>query len=213
MEEYIINVVDTETTSLSPITGEIIELSIMRFYLSNPEVIEQKTWCIKALNEEGIEDAALKVSGHKKDDILWKTEEGKQLYKHPVEVIPDIERWIVTDDMSAHDRIFAGQNPMFDFEFMLETWKRNNALDSFPFVHGHNKLVVDTKMLTMIIDLCMGKKRKKYSLGNLISDFGIKKGKAHRADEDVRMTKDLLVKQLQGISKAVKESFADCYKE
>jgi DNA polymerase III alpha subunit (gram-positive type) len=170
---------------------------------------EQKTWLVKAINEASISDEALKKNGHKLEDITWKSEFGRQNYKLPQDVIIDIEQWINQDGMSAHDRVFAGQNPNFDLKFMVEFWKKNDSFDTFPFVYGHNNLVIDTKELALFIDICLGRKRERYNLGSLIKDYGIKKGTAHRADEDSRMTADLLIKFINGMSKSIKESFGD----
>jgi len=57
----------------------------------------------------------------------------------------------------------------------------------------------------------LGKKREKYNLGALVKAFGVKKRKAHCAEEDAIMTKDLLVTQLCGIKEAAKMAFEKCH--
>lgn len=210
MSQYVIYVQDTETTGLEIGINEIIELSLIRLVFKDDDFdADQKTWLLKALKADTIKDDALAINGHKKEDILWQTPYGKENYKLPEDAIMEIEDWITEDKMSTHDRVFAGQNPMFDFEHMLALWKSCNAEDTFPFLTGHNRRIIDTKEIALFIDICLGKKREKYSLGNLIKAFGIKKGKAHRADEDTRMTKDLLVKFIKALRPAVKENFND----
>lgn len=205
-DNYIIYVQDTETTGLS-MDNDIIEISFLRIQNKN---FEQKTWLLKAVNEASIQDDALKVNGHKKEDILWKTQYGRENYKNPSDALFEIEEWINKDGMSSHDRVFAGQNPLFDFDRMVELWSRCNTLDTFPFITGHNKLIVDTKQLALFIDICLGVKRDRYNLGSLVKAFGVKKGTAHRADEDTRMTADLLVKFIDGMTPSIKQSFTDC---
>jgi DNA polymerase III alpha subunit (gram-positive type) len=212
-ENYIVYVCDTETTGLIPGTHEIIELSLYRLDLENPDNNDQKTWLVRALKPDTIQDEALAVSGHLREDILCLTKTGKDTYKHPLDVVASIESWIGHDDMSANDRVLAGQNIIFDYEHMEHLWKSQGSYDTFPFTTGYNKLLLDTKLLTIAIDICVGKKRSQYSLGSLIKAFGIKKEKAHRADADVRMTKDLLVKYLNVIKPVIKEAFVNNYNE
>lgn len=209
-DQYIIYVIDTETTGLDPVNNEIVELSMSRFSFSDKIETDQKTWLIKALKPETIQEDALKVNGHKIEDILCQSDFGKENYKHPEDVIVDIEDWIAADKMSANDRVFGGQNPMFDFNMMTSLWKNQNSIHTFPFITGHNAKLVDTKQLALILDICMNRKRDKYNLGSLVKSYSVKKGHAHRADEDVRMTLDLLVKMFKAISNDMtKESLKD----
>lgn len=196
MEEYIIYVTDVETTGKTPGIHEIIELSSLRFCLNSQEM-EQKSWLIKAMNSDTIEEEALSVNGHKREDILHQTKYGKENYMLPTDFIPEYDAWVSMDDMSTHDRVFCGQNPYFDFDHMKAMWSQYESIDTFPFIIGHNTLIQDTKTLALTIDIAMGIKRERYNLGSLVKDFGVKKEKAHRADADVRMTKDLFVKQIQ----------------
>jgi len=210
-EGYVIYVSDVESTGLNKENNEIIELSMLRLFLDGSKDDEQKTWLLKALKPETIEDEALKINGHKREDILCLSEFGKENYLHPEVVLPQIENWIAEDDMTSSDRVLGGQNVLFDFEMMECTWKRFNSIDTFPFQLGHNKLTVDTKQLALFIDIIAGKRRKFYNLGSLVKDYGIKKEKAHRADADVRMTKDLLLKQIEPFIKIIKEGKLDIF--
>lgn len=212
-EQYVIYVSDTETTGLDKDLNEIIELSMIRLFLDGSREEEQKTWLMKALKPETITDEALKINGHKREDILCLTAHGKENYINPKELLPKIENWIAEDDVTSADRILGGQNIMFDFDIMESTWKRHGVIDTFPFQLGHNKLTIDTKQLALFIDIIAGKRRKFYNLGSLIKAYGIKKEKAHRADADTRMTKDLLLKQILPFKKVVLEAFPDIFND
>lgn len=210
-EGYIIYVSDTETTGLDKDQNEIIELSMLRLFLDGSRLEEQKTWLMKALKPETIQDEALKINGHKREDILWLTAYGKENYRNPKELLPEIENWIAEDDMTSADRVLGGQNVRFDFDMMESTWKKQGAFDTFPFLAGHKRQVIDTKELALFIDIIAGKRRKFYNLGSLVKAYGIKKEKAHRADADTRMTKDLLLKQIEPFKKIVLEAFPDIF--
>jgi DNA polymerase III alpha subunit (gram-positive type) len=166
---------------------------------------------MRALKPETISDEALKVNGHKREDILWLTAHGKENYKNPKDVLPEIENWIAEDDVTSADRVLCGHNVMFDFNIMESTWLRHLAIDTFPFLTGSKRQTIDTKELALFIDIIAGKRRKFYNLGNLIKAYGIKKEKAHRADADTRMTKELVVKQAAPFKKVVLEAFSNIF--
>lgn len=210
-EGYVIYVSDVESTGLHKDNNEIIELSMLRLFLDGSREDEQKTWLLKALKPETIEEEALKINGHKREDILCMTAIGKETYFHPEIVLPQIENWIAEDDVTSSDRVLGGQNINFDFDMMESTWKRFNSIDTFPFQLGHNRLTIDTKLIALFIDIIAGKRRKFYNLGSLVKDYGVKKEKAHRADADVRMTKDLLLKQIEPFKKVIAEGKLDIF--
>ena len=207
MSDYIIYISDVETTGRDPKENEVIEISYLRFYFNKPDEIDQKTWLLRALNPATIKDDALAKNGHKKEDILCKTEYGRDNYKSPELVLPEIEDWFSQDGHSAYDRVFAGQNPWFDMDFQTELWSKNNSLDTFPFENGPNLKIIDTKEIVLLIDIVLGQTRDSYSLSNLVKNFGVKKEKAHRADADVRMTKDLLINLVNGFKESVEKNF------
>lgn len=212
IEGYVIYVIDCETTSLDTLNGDVVEISAARLIPRDNGSYEeeQRTWLLKALNPKAITDEALKINGHVREDILCLTKEGKEKYKHPLDVVNDIELWMMDDNVSSMDRIFAGQNPFFDIEALKHLWKKVGKND-FPFAIENNNRVIDTKQMVVLFDVCTGKRRKYYNLSNLVKACGVKKGKAHRADEDVRMTKDLLLKLISFIKEPVAEAFKDCY--
>jgi DNA polymerase III epsilon subunit-like protein len=208
---YIIYVVDTETTGLDTEKNEVIEISASRFSMADPDNREQKTWYLKALSPETIQDRALDINKHKREDILHMTEFGRETYRDPLEVVTDFECWVMDDDMSAMDRIMAGQNIEFDIKMLKALWKRQDSETTFPFNLDRGDRTIDTKMLATAIDLCTGRRRRYYNLSTLVKSFGVKKRKAHRAEDDVAMTVDLLCAMLTPIVPPAGDAFKDCY--
>jgi DNA polymerase III epsilon subunit-like protein len=213
MEAYVMYVIDTETTSLNHQTGDVVEISAIRLIRDEEFNLkeEQKTWLLKVLNPDGIEDTALAINGHKREDILWLTDFGKENYKEPNDVVIDIESWIMQDGVSAMDRVFVGQNPDFDIKALQALWLKVNSSETFPFCLEKGNRVLDTKQLALIVDICNNKRRLRYDLSGLVKSFGVKKGKAHRAADDTKMTADLFAKIIKPISAVVTESFKDSY--
>ncbi len=208
---YIIYVVDTETTGLSAMDNDVIEISACRFRMSNFKETEQKTWYLKALNPSTIEDEALSINKHKREDILHLTKFGRDTYQDPIEAVAEIERWIMTDKMSAMDRVIAGQNIQFDIRALKALWERVDSANTFPFSLDRGSRTLDTMMLATAIDVCTGRRRRYYNLNTLVKSFGVKKRKAHRAEDDVAMTIDLLIKMLEPLKETAAKEFADCY--
>jgi DNA polymerase III epsilon subunit-like protein len=211
--EFIIYVIDTETTGLDPIKNDVIEISACRLILGQDDKREQKTWFLKAMNAETIQDEALAVNHHDRSEILWLNKAGRDKYKLPSDVIVEIENWVAEDGVSAIDRVFAGQNPVFDVNALTELWKRAGSPDTFPFALEHNSRIIDTKQLAIMVDLCTGNRRRYYNLSTLVKSFGVKKAKAHTAEGDVQMTADLLIAFLSPLTKTISETFKDCYTE
>ncbi len=210
---YRIYVNDCETTSLNP-QADVIETSFFRFSLTDSSFVEeQKTWFMKAVQPSLIEDEALAINGHKKQDILWQTEEGRLKYLEPSIAISEIENWIMEDNVSAMDRIFAGHNAEIDANWLQALWLRQNCKDTFPFALDNGNRIFDTKQTMLEIDLCTGRRREYYNLSSCTKALGVKKGKAHQASEDVRMTKDLLVKLLGPLVKIIAETHKNSYVE
>jgi DNA polymerase III alpha subunit (gram-positive type) len=214
-DSYVVYVTDTETTGLT-LDHEIIELSLLRIKIDTNFVkfdVDQKTWLIKALNPTIIEDEALAVNGHKREDILHLSQYGKDNYLHPSDAIPQMELWILDDDASAMDRVFAGHNCSFDHDRMKKMWERQDSKETFPFDCNKGNRLLDTKQLALWVDLCCGRRRTRYDLSGLVKAFNIKKEKAHRADADTRMTAELIIKFLSELGPSVREKFAECYIE
>jgi DNA polymerase III epsilon subunit-like protein len=190
---------DTETTGLDHLKNEIIELSIYR--LSDDS---QRTWCLRPTKYDTIQPDALRVNGHKLEDLKHQTAFGKETYLEPNKVIPDIENWFLNDGMSAEDRILIGQNPRFDLAFLQDLWIQQGAKDTFPF--GNRPFTVDTRELSVFLDLCFNTRNQYYNLGSLVERYKVKKEKAHAAAADTRMCRDVFMAQLKLVQDMIKEN-------
>jgi DNA polymerase III alpha subunit (gram-positive type) len=177
---------DTETTGLDYVDNSPIEISIIRFKTG-----EQKTWHLKALNEDKINLGSLKVNGHKLEDITHQTKAGKDKYLDPKIVIIDIENWLMEDNLSAEERIICGHNIDFDKNMLRFLWKKLDSVDSFPF--GRRSL--DTFQLEFFLDYVNKSIKDSYSLSALLKNYGIKNEKAHSAEADTKATSKLIEKQ------------------
>jgi len=185
---YALYVCDTETTGLNPFVNDVIEVSFCR--LSDNI---QKTWKLKPFNIENIQLEALKINGHKLEDLLYMTSYGKETYREPTKVIIEIENWIMEDSYPCEKRILIGQNVMFD-KYMLENlWSKCEASDSFPF----GRRYLDTMQIQFFMDFCKDEFLDSYSLTNIIKKYGIKNSRAHTAEADTVATKELFEKQVE----------------
>lgn len=215
MSGYVVYVNDTETTGLIAaekkgleVLDDAIEISMLRLRENNGKFdTDQKTWYLKPLNPKAISDDALRVNKHKKEDLLWLTEYGKKTYREPKDVLPEIEMWVMEDEVSIKDRIFVGHNPDFDVNVMQALWEKLGQKNSFPFDLAKGARVLNTMQIALIIDLCLHTRRDFYNLGSLVKDFGITKRTAHRAEGDTQMTSDILLNFLIAVMPAIQESF------
>lgn len=214
---YVQYCIDVEATGLDPIKNDIIEVCFWRFGDA-----ESKTWWLTPLSPENIEEEALQINKHLREDILHQTKEGREKYRHPSEVLPEIEMWLMEDGAATEERVFIGQNPMFDYEFLLALWRKMGVEKEFPFgywipnrdgTERNQGYIIDTIQLARLIDVCTGKKRAKYGLGSLVKDFGVTKSTAHRADGDVKMTKELYEKMIGVLRDPIIVAFNDTYNE
>lgn len=185
--DYVIYVADVETTGLDDRTNDVIELSLHRL---TDDV--QKTWCLKPFNPSAIDADSLRINGHKREDILHQTKEGRERYLDPNKVIIEVENWIMEDGVPATQRIIAGQNIAFDRGFLEQHWIKGQSKDSFPF----GRRTLDTMNIEFFMDLCRDSMSEGYSLANLTRKYGLKNEKAHSAAADVKVTKDILLKQI-----------------
>lgn len=192
--DYVIYVGDVETTGLDERKHDVIELSLHRL---TDDV--QKTWCLKPLAPADIDMDSLRINGHKLEDLLHKTAEGRARYLEASKVIIDIENFIMEDGVPTTQRILAGQNVGFDKAFLEWLWRKCDSKDSFPF----GRRMLDTMQIEFFLDLCRGKMSEGYSLKNLTSKYGLKNEKAHSAAADVKVTKDVLLKQVETFKKAL----------
>lgn len=188
-----IYVADTETTGLDHSKHEIIELSMYHVNLDR-----QRTWYIKPMHPELAQADALRINGHKLEDISHKTAEGREKYQEPSKAIVDIENWMLEDMASPEEKILSGQNITFDETFFKSLWSKHNGMETYPF--GNRPFLLDTRQVELFINLIEGKRLDYYNLGSLVEKYGVKKLKAHSAEQDTIMTKDVLLKQLSVFS-------------
>ena len=120
-------VTDIETTGLDSHLHDVIELSMYR--LSDDS---QKTWCLKPLNPDHIDPGALRVNGHKLEDLTHKTKEGRERYLDANSVLVDVENWMALDGLPTEKRFLIGQNIAFDKDRLEQLWIKCNSKDSFP---------------------------------------------------------------------------------
>lgn len=188
---YVFYVADIETTGLDSHKHDVIELSLHR--LNDTSENAQKTWCLKPLMPDNIEAEALRINGHKLEDLLHKTKEGRERYLEPSQVLVDVENWLSDDMVPAEKRFLIGQNIGFDKERLEQLWTRCNSRDSFPF----GRRLIDTMQIELFFDFCKGQFAEGYSLKNLGKKYGIKNEKAHTAAADVKATKEVFEKQVE----------------
>lgn len=189
-------VADIETTGLDSHLHDVIEFSLYR--LGANEDVAQKTWCLKPLNPDNIDPASLKINGHKLEDLLHKTKEGRERYLDPNQVLVEIENWLAEDGFPAENRFLIGQNIAFDKERLEQLWIKCNSKDSFPF----GRRLMDTMQIELFVDyvrtvMGIGEFAMGYSLKNFVKKYGIKNEKAHSAAADVKATKEVFEKQVE----------------
>lgn len=190
--KYVLYVADVETTGLDIVKNDIIELSLLRLTDG-----EQKTWCIKPFNIDNIEMAALRINGHKLEDLRHETKIGRDTYQDSKKTIIDIENWIMDDGVPAESRVLCGQNVAFDKYMMERMWIKCESKDSFPF----GRRMMDTMMVEFFLDMCKGEMAEGYSLNNLVKKYGVKNDKAHTAAADTKATKEVLEQQIATFKK------------
>lgn len=190
--KYEIYVADVETTGLDIHNNDIIELSLIRL-----DVDVQKTWCVAPIHKDHIHPGALRVNGHKLEDLLHQTKEGRERYLDPVKTIVEIENWIAEDDVPAENRVLCGQNIAYDKVMLEKLWKDCGSKDSFPF----GRRTMDTMQIEFFMDWCKGSMAEGYSLNNLIKKYGVKNDKAHTAAADTKATKEVFEQQVATFKK------------
>lgn len=192
--EYVIYVADVETTGLDSRLNDVIELSLHRLTDG-----QQRTWQLKPTNVNNIEAAALRINGHKLEDLLHETAYGRQTYRDPNQVIIEVENWLAEDGMPTEKRILVGQNINFDKDMFEQLWTKCNSRDSLPF----GRRIMDTMQIEFFLDWCKGTMAEGYSLNNLVKKYGIKNEKAHTAEADVKATKEVFEKQVEFFKKVL----------
>lgn len=196
-DKFYLYVLDTETTGLA-LHNSVVEISIIRYADKS-----QKTWFIRADEDPStIQEEALRVNGHKYEDILWKTAYGKEAYIEPKQAIVEIENWLMEDGIPSDKRIITGQNVSgFDKDRILNMWKKYDQEETFPF---NKRLTMDTLQIELFLSFCFEDYNEKYSLSNLVEKYKVKKLKAHRAADDSIMTLNVFDKQVERLKTLIK---------
>ncbi len=192
--DYVIYVADVETTGLDSRLYDVIELSLHR--MSDGV---QKTWCIKPTNPANIEAAALRINGHKLEELRHETKAGRDKYLDPAQVLVEIENWMNEDGVPIEQRVMCGQNIGFDHERLQQLWVKCNSADTFPF----GRRMIDTMGIEFFLDYCKGMMKEGYSLWNLVKHYNVKNDKAHSAEADVKATKEVFEKQVAFFKKVL----------
>jgi DNA polymerase III alpha subunit (gram-positive type) len=193
-------VTDIETTGLDSHLHDVIELSMYR--LGDTSDTAQMTWCLKPMTPETAEPIALRINGHKLEDITHKTKEGRERYREASSVLVDVENWMALDGMPAEKRFLIGQNVGFDKDRLEQLWIKCNSKDSFPI----GRRVMDTMIIELFFDFCKGDFAEGYSLNQIIKKYGVKNEKAHTAAADVMATKQVFEKQVEYFKRLLVDS-------
>jgi DNA polymerase III alpha subunit (gram-positive type) len=188
LSKYVFYCLDCESSGLDPVKNDIIELSIYKMADDT-----QKTWCIKPINFDSIEPAALRINGHKLEDLKGETKFGRDTYLDPNKAIVEIENWLAEDNVPASNRCMVGQNVNFDKSMMEQLWLKCNASDSFPF----GRRFMDTMVMALMIDCVENNFSESYSLSSLTKKYGVKNDRAHSAAADTKATKEVFIKQIE----------------
>jgi DNA polymerase III epsilon subunit-like protein len=159
----------------------------------------QKTWKIKPFNESTIDSGALRVNGHKLEDLLHQTKFGRDNYKKASDVLVEVENWLLEDNVSSEFRLLVGQNINFDKSMLEQLWLKCDSKDTFPF----GRRTMDTMMIEFFLDWCKNTIAEGYSLNNLTKKYGVKNEKAHTAEADVKATKEVFEKQIEYFKKVL----------
>lgn len=193
-DRFSLYVIDVETTGLGE-RCDIIEISA---YSLSSDL--QKTVWLKAINIDAIEPDALRINKHAREDICHLTKVGQERYKDPSVAITEIENFVAEDNVAPENRLLVGQNIQFDHSRLLALWQKNGAEETFPF---SKRLMIDTLILQLGIDVANNNFPSQfYNLGSLVERHNVRKLRAHSASQDVLMTKDVFLAQMQEMKKA-----------
>ena len=185
---YELYVIDTETTGLR--VGEHFPVEISLYRLSTDE---QKTWHLKPLRTDNIEQDALRITGLKLEDLLGQTKEGRALYQTPAKVLIEIENWVAQDDRPSNERLLVAQNAAFDKGMMEALWEKCESSGTYPF---NTRYSLDTMNLQLALDLARGEEGEGYNLAKLAKRHSVKNEKAHSAAADCRCCAEVFRKQI-----------------
>lgn len=114
---------DLETTGLDPIKNGMISMGVSLF---NGEELYQENYL---RSDVEIHPAALKVNGETEENLKSRS---YLTHKSEIETLESL----VTFSEINQTKVIIGKNPKFDYNFLLEIWKRNgNSECNFPFTY------------------------------------------------------------------------------
>lgn len=176
-------IVDVETTGTDPAIHEIWDICVLPVndMLEIDKTVRPFQALLKPLRPENIVDAALRVSGLKKADVInqgndpWKAADG-------------FEEWFKKLNLPLGKMIVPiAHNWPFDREFLIE-WLGRKSFEAY--FHGFYR---DTMMMALFHNDRMSFQNEPYdfakvSLGALAARLGLDVTSAHRATEDCLTT-------------------------
>lgn len=114
--------IDIETTGLNPQKHTMISCGAINF--RNNETFYEENYL---RSDAHIDEEALKINGEDKSNLLSRN---YLSYKSEIEVLDSLLKY------ASENKCFViiGKNPKFDYNFLLEIWKRNSREErKFPF--------------------------------------------------------------------------------
>lgn len=163
---------DTETTGLSLLRHELIEIGYVKVKAKTFEFIEEGDIKIKPSRIESADPRALEVVGY--NEAEW---------AHGKDIKSALEEFL----LHTKDAVLVGHCLPFDWMFLSKALEEKGLNANF-FYKGF-----DTFPLAWLL-LKDNSKFEKYSLSELSKHFGIDQGQAHRAIDDARTTYELFKK-------------------
>jgi DNA polymerase-3 subunit alpha (Gram-positive type) len=166
-------VYDIETTGFSPKTHEITQLAAQKVYRNEKgEVVVLDKFNRYCKTNRPVPKEVTDLTGIS-DEML--AEKGIPV----AQAMEEFEKFI-----GAGTTLVAHNGKRFDSKFI------KNNMEEAGIVYDH------TELDTLLIAKTLWPKRK-HSLGELVADFGLSQKEAHRADEDVSMTVELLALEMR----------------
>lgn len=170
MKSRIITLLDLETTGLDPTRHEIIEIGAVLLDQPHLNIVGAFEAKIKPTRMELADPEALQVNGYNAEE--WA---GARPAK---EALEEFAR-------RTEHSILCGQNVSYDFAFLRKAYADHNV----PFTYHHHVLDV---MSMAYIHWYNHPTLKRYGLSEMATTFGIDRGRAHRAMDDVKTTLEVL---------------------
>lgn len=176
---------DTETTGLDPQRNAIIQIAVL--IEIDKEIKDELSLLLRPMDVDRVEQAALDVHGHTKDEI-WE-------FPAPEKAMAELQKVMskYVDKFDKTDKfVMAGYFVRFDIDFMRAFFKKlgDNYFGSWFFSVSY-----DVQWL-VAERIALGFRAPNYKLATMCKHFGIEI-KAHDALSDIKSTRklDLLLKE------------------